>query len=547
MEPHANPQTTVLKRIWGWFKERWRELAAFAGFLKRPWVRCVIYALIMCGVLYIHYYRTYPMRDRGGLQESDIVNWREFCTAVWSRRGSDGEPSPGGRIWELLPEEAQSRMAEFVDRNEETPSDGEKEAILEGLNGLMLRRDFYRPQHFAKVECGQVVEVFSTGTQLALLARQIRVVNESILHAAFPQWVKAPPPGVVVDDADGRAIWATIAFAVTILLAVVAVEVSVRHSRSLDRVQSILTDTFGLSGYVDAAARIYAEAGTDRVVTSLQHWVATDELGGKIERGLRRSDADKIYFVGHIAKGRHFIGVMWRFVMLRRAVMLGKTIRLIHTDPGIPLFVVTRRRNARMTEEDRGSLLVGNPKHTEAETMYGFSLGHDNPRQVDHYNFVFDTLIRLAREDEREFRKEVETRTHVRPYGSSDGLSHIFRAIPPFNDLGGSLYTRHPEDPDRPEESHREMIAQGLIRDTGANESFPDSEKQLQLTGNEIQKIATEFLLALERANILQFQPNDKGIRYMLAGRFSLGSESLPSCEDFFKKQERDREGDQRV
>ena len=72
---------------------------------------------------------------------SDVLDWQAFCTKL-KQAGQQETPSPGRRVWQLLPAEAQ-KILDAPDFDEEA-----KTAFLRALNKLLKKRDFYQAESF---------------------------------------------------------------------------------------------------------------------------------------------------------------------------------------------------------------------------------------------------------------------------------------------------------------------------------------------------------------------------------------------------------------
>src|ERR1043166_100670 len=107
------------------------------------------------------------------------------------------------------------------------------------------------------------------------------------------------------------------ATALSILLALGAIDIGWAHRQGLLRVEGLIRSSFGLEDYVQKASEMYKSAGVDRVVTSLRHWVARGEPASWIEKGVMGSSAKELVFVGTIKWDVYYPGVLWRFMKLR--------------------------------------------------------------------------------------------------------------------------------------------------------------------------------------------------------------------------------------
>ena len=208
------------------------------------------------------------------------------------------------------------------------------------------------------------------------------------------------------------------------------------HTEQVEKVESLIRSTFGLENYIAQASSIYKEPSIERVVTSLRHWVARGDPARYIEDGITESTAKELVFVGTIDWNVYFPGVLWRFVMLRKILRAKgngchQIARIYHVEEGVPLFVVSKRESGKTTPgRDHGSLLIGNPMQSAGTQLYGIDLGRDHPQQVDHYNFVFDTLICPKERMIAQWETIKQATGIERPYFHEDGITTIFETNP---------------------------------------------------------------------------------------------------------------------
>jgi len=76
----------------------------------------------------------------------DIVDWPGFCEKL-VQDANQGLPSPGQRIWSLLPEDTQSLIESSATATSLSKED--KSTITHALNDLLERRDFFQEQDYS--------------------------------------------------------------------------------------------------------------------------------------------------------------------------------------------------------------------------------------------------------------------------------------------------------------------------------------------------------------------------------------------------------------
>ena len=85
------------------------------------------------------------------LGAGEIADWPRFCAKVVAEKG-DRDPSPGGRVWQMLPNRARSVMEEVARGGEADKR--QTAALVNGLNEVLKSRSFYREADFSRVDIG---------------------------------------------------------------------------------------------------------------------------------------------------------------------------------------------------------------------------------------------------------------------------------------------------------------------------------------------------------------------------------------------------------
>ncbi len=125
----------------------------------------------------------YSSPDLGG---RDIEDWKALAARVKSEADS-GKPSPGSRIWALLPEHIRADLAAAAEGKCLTAE--RKAKILAALNTLVRSREFFEPKSF------RGIPLSPEATDLVKLNRQtmpedeVELMNRLALEAAFPPYL----------------------------------------------------------------------------------------------------------------------------------------------------------------------------------------------------------------------------------------------------------------------------------------------------------------------------------------------------------------------
>jgi len=82
------------------------------------------------------------------LSIDEILDYRQFLSRL-KKDGELSEPTPGRRIWNLLDEEIKNCIKEILSRDEE-PTPEQKTCIVEALNTLLNRQDFYAEEYISR-------------------------------------------------------------------------------------------------------------------------------------------------------------------------------------------------------------------------------------------------------------------------------------------------------------------------------------------------------------------------------------------------------------
>ena len=393
---------------------------------------------------------------------------------------------------------------------------------------------------------------------LSLLALDLAIEHRTSLQASIAKVIEAGQDlheAVSAVDLHGRAVEAQVG-GIGEALAALNSSVSTIDSHSstigeeVRMFKATLGEAFGLSSYIDRAADLYQAPDTERVVTSLKHWVATGDPAKRIQEGLKNSSAKELVFVGQIGWDKYLPGVLWRFVTARD-IRNNKTsgplqrVQIIHVNDPIPTFVVTRQSAEARKMGNRGRVLIGNPLHTSAASpngWYGVNLGSGHPDQVDYYNFLFDALICPHPLVVKNWNILADATGIREPRAHMDGLHRIF-LLTPFME-NGSIYSQETVKADcaSPEDELIRLKAQ-LLASQIVSEFYRDSDQESEflLKPMEIASTVSKFLSELRSSEILEVKIvhfddiMNVRVSFSLKAPFTFAlPASLPTCDRFF-------------
>jgi len=111
---------------------------------------------------------------------SDVLDWPAFCRKL-KQAGQTDESSPGRRIWELLPAEAQ-KILNAPNLDEEA-----KTTFLKALNKLLKKRDFYQPESFDGIALPEEAKaLLAKSKEKKLPYDDVLALSRLLIVAAFP-------------------------------------------------------------------------------------------------------------------------------------------------------------------------------------------------------------------------------------------------------------------------------------------------------------------------------------------------------------------------
>jgi len=98
-------------------------------------------------------------------------------------------PSPGKRIWELLPEEAKQTVLAAGARGR--IGKVEKRTVLEGLRQVLERRDFRDERHFSREDMARFDLALAQQMHRYMRDMNVYCANRALLTACYPELVRA--------------------------------------------------------------------------------------------------------------------------------------------------------------------------------------------------------------------------------------------------------------------------------------------------------------------------------------------------------------------
>ena len=121
----------------------------------------------------------------------DIQDWPALSSKLHDAGGQESA-SPSRRVWELLPEDAQTavaRAAEATGREDEPDS-----GFTQALNEILHRRDFYREKNFQRIDIPDQAQRFLKRDRTALSEQQVQRLNRLLLESSFPAEIASSVP-----------------------------------------------------------------------------------------------------------------------------------------------------------------------------------------------------------------------------------------------------------------------------------------------------------------------------------------------------------------
>lgn len=120
------------------------------------------------------------------LGSGEIVDMLGLCASL-SDAGGREQPSPGRRIWELLPPESKDTVAECLKHDRIQQTDAEK--LTGALNSVLKRPDLYKAESFAGVAIPDKAKELLKREAKSLSDLDVQALNRLLLEAAYPRRV----------------------------------------------------------------------------------------------------------------------------------------------------------------------------------------------------------------------------------------------------------------------------------------------------------------------------------------------------------------------
>lgn len=122
------------------------------------------------------------------LIEKDISDWKDFLTTLRDQAAAQS-PSPGRHILSLM----DSQVRETLRAQTVEVLEGNKDQVLEHLNKLLDRSDFYVKTKWGPVSVpAELASMMETDPDKLSSVQQVWL-NRSLMHEAYPQLVASPP------------------------------------------------------------------------------------------------------------------------------------------------------------------------------------------------------------------------------------------------------------------------------------------------------------------------------------------------------------------
>jgi len=114
----------------------------------------------------------------------DLADWRRFCTKLSGER-SASKPSPGKRIWDLLPSSAQQLVVRGA-QGAGLSADGERK-LIDALNELLARRDLWRESDLSGAGSPDELAPFLRRERKGLSDTDAQWLNRLVLEQCYPE------------------------------------------------------------------------------------------------------------------------------------------------------------------------------------------------------------------------------------------------------------------------------------------------------------------------------------------------------------------------
>ena len=112
----------------------------------------------------------------------DIPGWPMFFARLIREKSAD-EPSPGKRIWTLLPKSVQSQVDNLADNSIQ---EEDKSNIINALNAILNTPNFYQEQDFSNFTLPVEVQALLNRKREELSTTEVQKLNRLLIEAVYP-------------------------------------------------------------------------------------------------------------------------------------------------------------------------------------------------------------------------------------------------------------------------------------------------------------------------------------------------------------------------
>jgi hypothetical protein len=129
----------------------------------------------------------------------DILDWQSFCSKL-SKEDNHTSPSPSRRLWKLLSKQTQEIVLSGA--YSMTLDQAAKENVINVLNDILKRRDFYQYDDFCLVAAFEAKALLHNHAK-DLPENEIERFNRLLLEASYPKEIaksKTPPGKKTMED-----------------------------------------------------------------------------------------------------------------------------------------------------------------------------------------------------------------------------------------------------------------------------------------------------------------------------------------------------------
>ena len=129
----------------------------------------------------------------------DIIDWPGFLSKL-SSAGKAAQPSPGKRIWELLPQDIRSTVEESVASS--SSQEEQKSNIIKALNERILdSRDFYQERYFSSITIPEEAQRLLSN-RANLSSSDVQRLNRLLIESAYPHEIAKSQMFLLLHDSD---------------------------------------------------------------------------------------------------------------------------------------------------------------------------------------------------------------------------------------------------------------------------------------------------------------------------------------------------------